>query len=231
MSAIIMRVRCNMKTLGFWFLGAALTICMHVAHGEGFMGITAKSRLHDLKTQFPNATLTELKPVWLQPHQRLIQVSGIGINGTLAVKLEHEVEATRLLYVELAKRQADNSIESWQAELLQGLPEKVTNLQRNPPSDPWEVKDIRWEPPTPVPLRSALARYGKPDSNKSDEQFRRVVEWSSKGVTAYVDQREVISVFIYTFTLQDYLCANLPDACKNIDREDPKSKPMRGSKR
>ncbi|MEK8034927.1 hypothetical protein AACH06_29275 [Ideonella sp. DXS29W] len=220
-----------MKTLRFWLFGAALTLYAHLAFGEGFLGISAKSRLQDLKTQFPNATLTELEPVWLQPHQRLIQISGVGIDGSLAVKLEHEVEATRLLAVELAKRQADKSIESWQAELLQGLPEKVASLQRNPPSDPWEVKDIRWEPPTPVPLRSALARYGKPDSDKSDEQFRRVVEWSSKGVTAYVDQSEAISVFVYTFTLRDYLCANLPDACKNIEKEDPKSKPAQGSKR
>lgn len=181
------------------------------------MEIGPKSRLQDIRTLFPNARITDLKPAWLKPHQRLIDIAGSGIDGQLTVKLEHEVEGTRLLAKELAIRQARGTLESWQAWLLEGLPARVERLEATPPADPWEVKDIRWQPPTAVPLQAASRRYGTPDSDTTDEQFRRVVEWSKRGVTGYVNGAEQVELFIFSFTLRDYACTDLqtaPPACK-----------------
>ena len=200
-----------------------------VACAEEFLGIGPKSRLQDLRAQFPNARFGELKPAWLKPHQRLIDVAGVGIDGELAVKLEHEVEGTRLLAKEVAIRQARGVLEESQSFLLEGMPERLERLERSPPADPWEVKEIRWQPPNPIPIKAASQRYGVPDSDKTDEQFRRVVEWEKRGVTGYVNNEDQVTLFIYSFTIRDYLCAMrdpAPPACGELGASQSKpSKP------
>lgn len=199
------------------------------AGAEAFMGINAKSRLEDVRSLFPNAKFVDLKPAWLQPHQRLIQIHGDGIPGTLAIQVENEVESTRILAKELAIRQANGQNEQWQSMVLEGLPERIARLQSNPPMDPWEVKDIRWEPPAPITLKTTITRYGPAGSDKIDEQFRRVVEWPNRGIVAYVNQSEQVDLFTFSFTMMDYACvganANL-SACKtrpveNNNRQKP----------
>jgi hypothetical protein len=201
------------------------------ALAEGFMGIGPKSRLQDIRSLFPNARITDLKAAWLKPHQRLIDISGSGIDGQLAVKLEHEVEGTRLLAKELAIRQARGTLEDWQGRVLEGLPARLERLEASPPVDPWEAKDIRWQPPNPVPLQAASRRYGAPESDTTDEQFRRVVEWSKRGVTGYVNSAEEVELFVFSFTLRDYVCADpdtAPSACKEAEIPAPvSSKPLR----
>lgn len=207
---------------------AAMLLPGHVL-AESFMGIGPQSRLQDLRSLFPNASITDLSAAWLKPHQRLVDIAGSGIDGQLAVKLEHEVEGTRLLAKELAVRQARGTLESWQAWLLDGLPARIARLEASPPVDPWEVKDIRWQPPAPVPLQTASRRYGAPGSDTTDEQFRRVVEWKERGVTGYVNGDERIELFVFTFTYRDYVCANAetaPPVCDEPNATAP-SQPLR----
>lgn len=215
-----------MKQFFAFLVAVAATVWPSPAPADGFLGIGPKSRLQDIRTLFPNARITDLKAAWLKPHQRLIDISGNGINGQLAVKLEHEVENNRLLAKELALRKSRGTLESWQGWMLEGLPALIERLEANPPADPWEVKDIRWQPPTPVPLQTASRRYGAPESDTTDEQFRRVVEWTNRGVTGYVNGEDQVELFVFYFTFLDYACADpeiAPPACKQPDQTTPSS--------
>lgn len=200
-----------MHPLHLAFLIAGLTLVQSFAYAESFMGINARSRIGSVQTLFPNAAIKDSKPAWLQPYQRLVEISGPGIDGTLAVKLEHEVEGTRALAKELAMQEAAKTLEPWQSSVLSYLPDKLAKLEKFPPADPWEVKDIRWAPPTPIPVRAASTKYGAPDTNVADEQFRRTLGWSKRGITAYVDQNELVTLFVFTFTMREYACSG-PDA-------------------
>ena len=192
------------------------------AHAESFMGINARSRMTSVQTQFPNAIFKDSKPAWLQPHERLVEISGPGIGGTLAIKLEHEVNGMRALAKELEVLQARRALEPWQAYLLSDLPNMLAKLEESPPTDPWEVKDIRWAPPTPIPIRTTQAKYGPPDADAVDEQFRRTLTWSKRGITAYVGENDLITLLMYTFTPREYVCTrpNAPvEACKEPEPE------------
>lgn len=193
---------------------------------EGFLGIGPKTRLQDLRGQFPNARFTDLRPAWLKPHQRLIDIAGPGIDGELAVKLEHEVEGTRLLAKELATRQVRGTLEYWQGFLLHDMPERIERLEASPPTDPWEVKDIRWQPVTPVSLKAASRRYGAPESDTTDEQFRRVIEWKKRGITGYANAEDQVTLLVFSFTVRDYVCAGrepVSPACADPDLPAPKA--------
>jgi hypothetical protein len=194
------------------------------------MGINARSRMANLQTLFPNAKFTDSKPAWLKPYQRLIEVSGPGIEGSLALKIEHEVEGSRVLAKELAVRQANKTLEPWQGSLMPYLSNKLAEWENNPPADPWEVKDIRWAPPTPITIRAASSKYGQPESDGLDEQFHRILSWPKRGITAYVDVNDKITLFVFSFTTREYICADqdAPKACNSPDSE---AKPERSSKR
>jgi hypothetical protein len=185
----------------------------------------------NVRTLFPNANFKDLKPAWLPPHQRLVEISGSGIEGTLAMKLEHEVDGARALAKDLAMRQANRTLEPWQASVLSYMPSGLAKLEESPPADPWEVKDIRWEPPTPISMRAAHTRYGTPDKDSVDEQFRRTLAWSKRGITAYVDQNELITLIVFTFTFRDYACSG-PDAPVEVCKaSEPDSKTEPAAKR
>lgn len=77
------------------------------AHAERFMGILPGDRLSDVKAKYPHAQFVEETPAWLQAHQRLLSMSGDGISGSVAIELEHEVDATVFRLNQLATKQAN----------------------------------------------------------------------------------------------------------------------------
>lgn len=106
----------------------------------------------------------------------------------------------------------------------------IERLEASPPADPWEVKEIRWQPPIAVPLPTASRRYGAPDSDTTDEQFRRVVAWSKRGVTGYVNEVGRVEMFVFSFTVREYACAIIrptPPVCN--ETEQPAPKPLQPS--
>ena len=192
------------------------------AMAERFLGLMPGDRLTSIKSKYPNAAYEELKPAWLQPYQRLIQIAGSGIDGVVAVKLSHEADSMAAALKELAVKQA-NRIELTRLEqrALETWPDRLARLREKPPDDPWELKDVRWEPSVPVALKQTLVRYGKPERDEIDEQFRRVVEWKRRGITAYVSASETVTLFIYEFSFGDQLCKSLWEKNEPCDAMNP----------
>ena len=124
-----------------------------------------------------------------------------------------ELTAKQVNRIELSK------FEQW---ALENLPGRLERLQVQPPTDPWEVKDIRWEPPTVVTLKQLIAKYGKPETDNSDEQFRRVAEWKKRGVTAYLSDSGNVELIVYSFTFGDYACKSIWEKGKDCDSTNPK---------
>jgi hypothetical protein len=203
------------------FILAAALLASGSALAERFMGIQPGDRLANIQALFPRAELEELKPAWLQPYQRLVQISGTtsnGVSGIVAFKLEHEVDSMAALLRGIAGKQANRTdLSEAEAYILTYWPKRLEQLRSAPPADPWEVDDIRWVPPEPLLIKTAIAKYGPPNKDELDEQFRRVVKWETRGITAFVNKDDTISVIVFRFTLGDRLCATKWRASKECD--------------
>lgn len=212
----------------FIILSIALSVAPHVA-AERFLGFSPGDRLTDAHKRYPNATFEEERPAWLQPYQRLIKITGSGIDGVVALKLEHEVDAIASTLKDLAVKNA-NRIPFTPRESLafESLQRTIKRLRESPPPDPWEVKDIRWEPPKPIVLKALTGKYGSPEKDEQDEQFRRVLKWETRGVTAYLNGADVVQLLIFDFSLGDHLCASRwkqGDKCDPLNPTGIKRKP------
>jgi hypothetical protein len=186
----------------------ALLIAWHShVQAEPFMGIMNDDRLTAVKAAYPNASYRDLNPAWLQPHQRLVEITGEGIPGVLALKMEHELQGKQRLLNEIESKLASGVTPSAIEQMLQPhLRKSITKLESSPPADPWTVAEIRWSPSGPVPVNSAIGRYGKPDKDSINEQFQRAIEWKRRAITAYVGDGERIGLFIFGFTPYDLVC-------------------------
>ncbi len=214
----------NMRSL----LVIALLVAPLLVHAERFMGVLPGDRLTNLRALFPRAEFEELKPVWLKPHERLIQITGNssnGIAGIVAFKLEHEVDALAAILRGVAEKQVNRiELSEMEAYALANWPERLARLRSNAPADPWEVDDIRWVPPDDLQIKTVIGKYGKPSSDELDEQFRRKVSWEKRGITAFVNKDDTINVIVFRFTIGDRFCASEWRASKECD-------PVTGPKR
>ena len=206
----------------------ALSIACPVA-AERFLGFNPGDRLADATKRFPNATFEENRPAWLQPYQRLVQITGAGIDGVVALKLEHEVDALASRLKDIAIKQLNHvtltETETW---ALANYPKILERLRESPPLDPWEVKDIRWEPPRSLSAKSIAEKYGPPETDEQNEQFRRVLRWEKRGITAYLSEAGVVQVLIFDFSLGDIICASRwkqGSECDPLDPAGTKRKP------
>jgi hypothetical protein len=193
-----------------------------VATAERFLGTMPDERLSEFSSRYPNAKYEELRPAWLQPYQRLVQISGSGVEGVVAFKLEHEVDSLASQLKTLAIKQANRGTltdnESW---ALANYPDRLSRLQKSPPPDPWEIKDVRWQPAVSVPLKSAIAKYGTPDKDELDEQFKRLIRWDRRGITAYVAADDTLQLIVFEFTIGDILCGPRWKKSEPCDPLDP----------
>lgn len=199
----------------------ALSVVLPVA-AERFLGFSPGDRLTDVRRRYPNANFEEKRAAWLQPYQRLVQINGPGIDGVVAIKLEHEVDALASKLKDLAVKQVNRipltGTEAWAFETF---PRMLERLRENPPLDPWEVKDIRWEPPKSIVLKSITGKYGPPEKDELDEQFRRVLRWEERGITAYISEVDVVQVLIFDFSIGDIICASRWKQGSECDPLDP----------
>lgn len=106
----------------------------------------------------------------------------------------------------------------------------MEQLRANPPVDPWEIKDVRWEPSNTLPLKATTTKYGKPDSDETDEQFRRILNWEQRGISAYVSTTDKITLLIFEFTIGDYFCKGKWAEGETCDPLDPSGSKSSASK-
>jgi len=129
------------------------------------------------------------------------------MDGVLGVKLEHKIETMARHLTQLAIKQANRTqLSAWELRALKDWPDRLEQLRANPPTDPWEIKDVRWEPSSSLPLKATTTKYGKPDKDETDEQFRRVLRWEQRGISAYVGSPDTVTLLVFEFTIGDYLC-------------------------
>jgi hypothetical protein len=109
----------------------------------------------------------------------------------------------------VAQKQANRvELTSVEVLVLRDWPGRLVSLRQSPPPDPWKVRNIRWSPPKAVPIRQVLERFGTPEKDGTDEQFRRVLEWPRRGAMAYVSSDESVDLFVFEFTIGDHFCGS-----------------------
>lgn len=198
----------------------ALLCCLAsigAARAEPFMGISYGHRLSDVKGLFPNAKVEDGKPAWLQPHQRITQFTGLGITGTLVVRMDHEVEALQRFVMRIASKQANGgTLTDTEAMYLRDIPPVIERKRADPPDDPWQVVEIRWVPESPIPMKALVSRYGPDFKDSVNEKFERSLEWATRGVEA--DMRDdQATMLTFSFTAGEMVCADRKKAGEACD--------------
>ena len=179
------------------------------AQAERYLGISPNDRLTDVKRRLPNATYLESTPAWLQSHQRLIKLSGPGVEGVVGILFMHEADELASFLKQVAVKQANRGeLSSLEAEALRTYPSKIDSLRASPPPDPWIVQEIRWQPSGVVLLKTLITRYGSPERDALNEQFQREVFWFGRGISADILDNESVQLLTFQFTFGDYLCSN-----------------------
>lgn len=209
----------KMKVLLFL---AFASISIFNAQAERYLGISPDDRLTDVKRRLPNATFQDSTPAWLQSYQRLIKLSGPGIDGMLGILFEHESDRLAAMLKQVAIKQANGGqLSRLEAEALQTYPTRIELMRASPSPDPWIVQEVRWQPQGVLLLKTLVSRYGPPERDALNEQFQREVFWPRRGISADIQNDESVQLLTFQFTISDHFCSI---AWKRGDQCDPTPK-------
>jgi hypothetical protein len=159
-----------------------LSFC-RLSDAETYLNIGPLDSLADIKVRFPNAKLKEIHPAWASESELLIQVTGVGISGSIIIKFDDAIPDYRKL---LADALSDEEKQSWQALI-------------DKPDEAKTIAWLRWVPPDAIPLQRFILKYGpNPDKGFSDQDLQPFRSWPS-GVTAFLtdDEKSVVRIDYY----------------------------------
>lgn len=179
------------------------------AFADKYFGIYPNATLSDVKSIYPNASFLDVQPAWMKNDQRFITITGSGIEGSISVLFYNDLETSRQSLKSLYDKQESGEILSSGESLSKKIYVNTIDMYTNDPnSDPWLVDQIRWSPVSDIKLQKFVKRYGNPDKEDIDENMNRYKVWNkSNNIMALVNDKDMISLVIYSFSAGDYMCS------------------------
>ena len=200
----------------------ALLVSATPSYADQYFGVFPGAAVSDVRNLFPNAEFEELKPAWLKPYQRLVQIRGEGIDGVIAFLFEDELSVAKRESARLTeKKDRGERLSEEEKYILRSYEETIGKYLSEPNTEPWKVDDIRWQPNTPIALSKLITRYGKPDKEEIREDMQRVKIWKTRGITAFIEDNDIVGLIVYRFTFRDWVCASRWKRGDMCDPQDP----------
>lgn len=163
------------------------------AQAEKYRGIGYHYSMNDLMAAFPNAEFKTNEVAWTQKNQKFITISGSGITGEIMVLME---DTRPSYYQRYLDAEAGSNLEA--LNYFGASREDKNSLM---------VEWLRWVPPLSLPVGNIVRKFGKGYSKVvNDEDFSESLSWSSKAVTAQLNQEGNKVLFVtYSFTSAEIL--------------------------
>jgi len=175
-----------------------------IAHAEIYKDFTPNLSLEQIKSNYPNAVLQDIKAAWVKEDEALLKLSGGGISGAIMLKLSTMDKLANSLmgYLQSELEMAKNDEEKAKAQ------ENIIfwkNYIALPKEKKLTLDWVRWIPESPFPFERIQGKYGKPDSCEySDEDYAPFCNWKKKGVLVNLtDDRKRVTSVEYTFTKEE----------------------------
>lgn len=186
-----------------------LLLVTSTAYADKFFGIFPYATSSEVKSVYPNAIYSDIKPSWLKDDQKFISIHGSGIDGTISVIYSNELNRAKKDIQQYLDREASGeSLGFVENEWKNFHSMAIKKYELNPSLDPWIVEQIRWSPSKEVKLATFIKRYGKPDREEIDDIMYRYKIWEKKyNIKAKVDDNNMIDVVVYGAIHGDYFCA------------------------
>jgi hypothetical protein len=184
---------------------AVLSLGLFSANAENLMGIRYMDTLAQVKARYPNANFTALKPAWLQPTAAFIEVSGMGMNGSLRIAFSDPRPLFRQM---VADNAADPTFDP------QGA---YKRLMVQADDDALAVEWVRWVPSGPIPIERYTLRYGSP-ACKFDDTMQPVCEWPAVQIEAQMSDNHKLVYFVTS----SFTKAEKAEAWKRLYKIEPK---------
>lgn len=153
---------------------AALILLDSPALSATYPGIPPYSNLNDVRAVFPGAVFEELQAGWLKPTDKLIQVSSIGRNGSLVMKVvdyrpkwKSKLVDARLDWIILKKEAKRDEMRKYEA------------MCNYPDDKAYVVAWVRFVPDSPLAPAILFDRYGRPKKKGVNENLSRFLEWTN----------------------------------------------------
>jgi len=155
------------------------------AHSELYKGIGPLDSLADIKARFPKAEFKELHPAWAKITEFLYEVTGLGMSGTIVIKLDDST-----VYLTQLRDAADTDEKR---KFWQDLIDK--------PDEAKTVGWVRWIPDAPIPLQRFIAKYGPADvKDFAEEDMQPYRSWK-RGIQAFLtDDEKFVTRVDFTYT-------------------------------
>lgn len=185
-----------MKTIIFLFL----LIFSKVACAEIYKDFTPFISLKEVKQNYPNAKIEDLKAAWVKSGDYFMSLTGVGITGSIYLKMSDRDLIYKSYLAKIDSEYSDKDSSEYKNKtnlyvnyLNKSLDERIT------------LDWVRWIPAQNIPFERIEARYGKPDSCGYDEEsFSPFCSWNDMGLVVYQsDNKKQVLYIQYMVTAQD----------------------------
>lgn len=167
------------------------------------MGLSPNESFTSIKSKFPNARFVDVKAAWLKPDERLKQMSGEGIAGSIYLKMSTNETSDRELLASLRSEIANNPNVN---DSTRRLAEVYATSLALPLDDRLTLDWLRWSAPSPVPMSRIQSKYGKADKcGFTEDSFIPFCEWTNKAIVAYGDEKmNYVTNLEFSFTQAEW---------------------------
>lgn len=170
---------------------ALLLLIVQPVFAEIYREIKPYTTLADLKSMFPGATFEILNVAWAKEGEALYKVSGVGLPGSMRIKMNDSAVLWQKLIASMSEAPVD-----------EGLKKFATSTDET-----ISVEWVRWIPDVAIHIDRLVSKYGPPENSRvSGDDFSTSKTWDSKGVSALLlDEGKFVVQIDFTFTI-DEIC-------------------------
>lgn len=167
-----------MKKWALWLV----FLCVS-AQAEVMFGIQYSATLGTVKSLYPNANYTQLKPAWLQPSEAFFKIDGEGMRGVLYVAFLDPRPYWSAYTAEDAIARLKATGKTPTDEQVERQMNFASSIAIESDDDALSVKWVRWAPDRSIPLGKLESRYGKA-SCSLDQTFDTICRWPKRSLVA-----------------------------------------------
>lgn len=167
-----------------WLIAFLLTISS-AAHAEIFYGIEYADTLGDVKKKYPGAVFKNISPAWLQPEEKFMNMTGVGINNKISIIFSD----SRPFFLSVSKNQS--------SELFRNISNTIANQSND---DALTVAEVRVTYKSPIKIGLFKKRYGA-STCYENEEFVKICKFPDSALTAILtDDGNFVRIAISRFT-------------------------------
>lgn len=174
-------------------LGLLLLSAQTLCRAEVLFDIHPLDTLGDIRSKFPNATITTVKAAWVREGQGFYSLTGNGQPGKLMLAFDDERPGIREMHNERVQSALETPPTDEEMKFLDFLAKKG-NADENAAM---VIQWVRWIPPSPIPLERYNIKHGQPTKcDFTDDDMEPYCIWRHKALTVKLtdDRKQVISV-------------------------------------